>query len=166
MKKDYYLNLLNERFQKHFQINNNKLILGETFDIYAKYSEVTGRTFVTQKDIIDKFEVNEHCFIKVLDSVNLETIYGFTEFLKQLTVSFVKPHREHRSTNLTGVIVSEKPINKEIEKFVTKFKYCRYYKLYLQGYSDVRLVVVDLHNKTTITNRKGEHVKKVYLPTP
>lgn len=166
MEKNNYLNLLNERFKRHFQVKSNQLIIGENIDIYARYSETTGRTFITQKDIIDKFEVNEYCFIKTLEGANLDTLQSFTEFLKLLTVDFVKPHKEHRSTNITGVLVCEESISKDIELFVKKFKYSKYYKFYLQGYSDIRLIVVDLSNKIAVANKKGESVKKVYSPAP
>jgi hypothetical protein len=166
MDKTLYLEILNQKFQRHFQIKNNEIIFQKQFDLYAKYSETTGRTFVTQKDIIDKFEVNEHCFVKTMENLDLETIYNFSEFFKQLTINLVKPHKEHKSTNITGVLVSENPISEDIQNFVKKFNYSKYYKFYLQGYSDVRLVVVDLTNKSVITNKKGKEVKKVYLPTP
>jgi hypothetical protein len=166
MDKTYYLESLSRKFQRHFEIKNNETVFQKKFDIYAKFSETTGRTFVTQKDIIDKFQINEHCLIQTVEELDLQEVSEFSEFLKLLTMNLVKPHKDHKSTNITGVLVSESPIGQDIKNFVKRFNYSKYYKFYLQGYSDVRLIVVDLANRAVITNRKGEEVKKVYLPTP
>jgi len=166
MEAASYLETLSKKFQKYFQVKKDKEIFDMKFNIYAQYTEVSGRTFITAKDIIDRFEVSEHCFVKVVEDLDRRKIESFSEFLKSLTVKFVKPHKEHRSTIITGVIVSEKEIGKDIETFIKGFKHSKYYKFYFHGYSDVRLVVVDLVNKKVIANKKGKEVLKVYLPTP
>lgn len=164
MDKVQYLQLLNRKYEKHFQVKNNENIMNREFDIYAKYTEATGRTFLTQKDIIDKFEVNEHCFIKTFETIDLCMAIELGEYFKSLTQSLVKPHKEHKSTNITGVLVSESAINNDIKQYIKKFKYSKYYKFYFRGWSDVRLIAVDLTSGTVISNKKGKEVEKIYLP--
>lgn len=164
MDKTQYLELINRKYEKYFQVKNNENIMNKNFDIYAKYTETTGRTFVTQKDIIDKFEVNEHCFIKTFRYVDLSMVNELGEYFKLLTENFVKPHKEHKSTTITGVIVSENVIDKDIQKYIKSFRCSKYYKFYFQGWSDVRLIAVDLAKGIVITNKKGKEVEKIYRP--
>ena len=56
-------------------------------------------------------------------------------------------------------------IDKSTENFIKKFKFNKPYKLYFHGWSDIRLLLVDLSNNLVISNKQGKKVKKVYIPT-
>jgi len=164
--KTEYLQLIQKKYKKHFLVYNDFQLFNMNFDLYAKYSEVAGRTFITGTDVIDKYEVHEHCFVKTFNKIDINEAESFSQFLKNLTIDFVKPNKEHKSTKITGVLVSDEPISKEVVKFIESFKHTKYYKLLLYGYSDVRLLAVDLSNKKVFSNRVGKEVKKVFKPTP
>jgi len=165
MNTNDYLLLLEKMYDKHFFIEKNVKVLDIPIDIYARYSDVGGRTFVTQKDIIDKFEVNEFCFVKSFTELNENNINDFINFLKMTTEKIVNPSRDHKSTTITGVIVSESSVNDSIIKTISKFKYTKPYLFYFHGWSDIRLIFIDLQNNNIITNKEGVKVKKVYQTT-
>lgn len=162
MNTNDYLLLLEKMYNKHFTIEKKVKVLDYPIDIYARYSDVGGRTFVTQNDIIDKFEVNEFCFIKSFDELNINNINDFIEFLKITTEKIVNPNRDHKSTTITGVIVSESSASDKIIETVSKFKFTKAYLFYLHGWSDIRIILADLQNSSIITNKEGAKVKKVY----
>jgi len=157
-----YLPLLEKMYDRHFTIEKNVKVLNLPVDIYARYSDVGGRTLLTQKDIIDKFEVNEFCFIKSFHEINADDIDNFTSFLKLTTEEIVNPSRDHKCTTITGVIVSESSVDNEIIKIISKFKYTKSYLFYLHGWSDIRLIFIDLEDNKIFTNKEGRKVKKVY----
>ena len=166
MEKTQYLQFIERKYQKHFSVYNDFELFNMNFDIYAKFSEVGGRTFITHADVIDRYEVYEHCFVKSFNKLEINEVENFSEFLKALTINFVKPNKEHKSTKITGVLVSDEPISNEVVKLIESFKHTKYYKFLLQGYSDVRLLAVDLSNKKVFSNKVGKEVKKVFTPTP
>lgn len=162
--KDYLI-LLEKMYSSYFKIEKNVEILDMPIDIYARYSDVGGRTFMTQKDIIDKFEVNEFCFVKSFNEIDEISLNNFINFLKLTTEKLVNHNRDHKCTTITGIMVTEKSAGKDINKFITKYKYTKPYLFYLHGWSDIRLIMINLQDNNIITNKEGVKVKKVYLNT-
>ncbi|MDV3426227.1 MAG: hypothetical protein LIR50_03420, partial [Bacillota bacterium] len=116
MNTNDYLLLLEEMYEKYFTVEKNVKLLDMPIDIYARFSDVGGRTFVTQKDIIDKFEVNEFCFVKSFDEITTGNLNDFTNFLKLTTEKMVNHSRDHKCTTITGVIISGKSPAKGIKE--------------------------------------------------
>ncbi|QCX34270.1 hypothetical protein FDN13_11470 [Caloramator sp. E03] len=166
MECNVYINNLQNKFSRYFDIERNINISGTEIDMFAKYFERCARTLITQKDVIDAYENNEICFIKCYEALSLEKVYEFENFLKNAVARYVKPHKEHMSTYITGVIVCKDEIDSECVKEIKKFKYSKAFKFFLHGWCEVRFVAVDLLNNSVITNKQGKSVKKVYQITP
>lgn len=164
MELEIYLNILEKRYAKFFTIEKNISLFNEQLDMYAKFHDTNGRTLLTQKDVIDFYETNEYCFIKSFKTISFEDILKFSEFLNTANSELVKPHKNHRNSYVTGVILSSYSLSKDVNTYIKNFKYSKSYKLYLHGWSDTRLIAVDLENNSVITNEAAKDVKKVYLP--
>lgn len=161
-----YFEALQRRYEKYFDVEKNINILDMDIDMFAKFSSLNAKTFLTKNDVIDSYSTNEYCFIKKFDKISKQDVLHFIEFLKRAADVFVKPGRNHMSTYVTGVFVCNCNISDEIKLFIKKFKYSRVYKFYLHGWSDLRLVLVNLQNEDIVTNRAAYNVKKVYSFTP
>jgi len=153
------------KYNKNFNISQNIHLCDKKINIFAEYKGIGARTFITQKDVIDKYEFNEYCVVNACDTIDMEDVVEYTEYLKKLIDTLVKPHREHKSSTITGVIVCNTSIDKNIENFIRKFKFNKSYKMYFHGWSEIRLLLVDLSNNLVISNKQGKSVKKVYIPT-
>ncbi len=164
MKYEAYLDKLRERFEKHFCIETDMKILGERIDMYARFTNISGRTFITKHDVIDRYENHEFCYIKRYGNVSGKELLQFMQFLKKTVDEYVNPGADHMSTYVTGVMVVD-GISDELRKTVEKFSHSKAYMFYLRGWCDVRLVCVDLADENIITNRAGRKVKKVYQIT-
>ena len=165
MKANIYMGNLFAKYDKNFNISQNINICDKKISLFAEYKGIGARTFITQKDIIDKYEFNEYCVVNEYNTINMEGVVEYSEYLKTLINTLVKPHREHKSSTITGVIVCNTAIDKSTENFIKKFKFNKPYKLYFHGWSDIRLLLVDLSNNLVISNKQGKKVKKVYIPT-
>lgn len=165
MNTNDYILLIEKMYEKHFTLEKKAKVLDFPIDIYARYSDIGGRTFLTKKDIIDKFEVNEHCFVKSFQEFNESDLDNFINFLKMATEKIVNHSRDHKCSTITGVIISQNQVKENILKTITKFKFTKPYLFYLHGWSDIRLIFIDLQNENIITNREGKKVKKVYQST-
>ncbi|MGH4140212.1 hypothetical protein [Clostridium sp.] len=165
MIENIYMENLFAKYNKNFDISKNIELCDKKISLFAEYRGVGGRTFMTQTDIIDRFEFNEYCVVKDYKNVNMEDVVEYTEYLKTVINTLVKPHREHKSSTITGVIVCSTPIDKSTENFIEKFKFNKPYKFYFHGWSEIRLLLVDLSNNLVISNKQGRRVKKVYIPT-
>ena len=154
MKYEAYIEMLKLKFERHFHIETDMVML-------AKFSNVSGRTFITKNDIIDRYENHEYCYIKKYDTVTEEEITAYGQFLKKIADEYIKPGKDHLSTYITGVIIGNS-INDNARKVAEKFNYSRVYSFYLKGWCDVRLIYVGLDNNEIVTNKAGKNVKKVY----
>ncbi|GAA0122497.1 MULTISPECIES: hypothetical protein [Clostridium] len=165
MELQLYLNNLSEVFKRNFELYNDIVIFDKKLSLYGKYKDIGGRTFLTQNDVIDKFEIYEHCLVQSYDDLKYEDLVNFSDYLKDMTIKLVKPNGEHRSSIITGIAVSKNNISKDICNYTKKFKYNKYYKFTLHGWSTVKLVVIDLYNNKVITNKAAKEDYKVYLHT-
>lgn len=164
MIANIYMEDLFKKYNKNFTISKNIDVCDKKISLFAEYKGVGARTFITQKDVIDKYEFNEYCVVNAYNDINMEEVIEYTEYLKTLINTLVRPHREHKSSTITGVIVCDTSIDKSTENFIKKFKFNKPYKLYFHGWSEIRLLLVDLSNNLVISNKKGKSVKKVYIP--
>lgn len=165
MTQNEYIENLKKKFERHFDIEKDITLFGEKVNIYAKHFNISGRTFITKNDVIDKCENNEYCFVKSFDTVTNKEIEDFGEFLKTTVERLVNPNKDHMSTYITGVIVANNVEENGI-KAVKDYKYNKAFKFYLHGWCDVRYICVDLGKEEVITNRAGKMVNKVYTLTP
>lgn len=165
MTQDEYIENLHKKYERYFDVERDINLFGETFNIYAKHFNISGRTFITKNDVIDRCENNEYCFVKSLDTVTEAEAEAFGQFLKTAVEKLVNPNREHMSTYITGVIVANN-VEENVSKAVKDYKYNKAYKFYLHGWCDVRYICVDLGKEEVITNKAGKMVNKVYTLTP
>ena len=161
MKYDEYIKLLTSKLEKNFTIERDIVIFDNKIDIFAKFSNISVRTFITQHDIIDQYNNHEHIYIRGYDNVTEEDIVSFGQFLKRISDECISPDKDHMSTYITGVLIGNH-IDENAIRAVKKYNYRKAFCFYLKGWCDVRLIYVGLDNNMIITNRDGKKVKKVY----
>lgn len=157
-----YIGKIEDCYRSNFRIKKDIYFSENHLDMFAHCKLVNVRTMITEKDIIDSFETNEFCFVKHLHNISKETLDRYINMLIEAEKKCVTPHKDHKSSYLTGILISENPIDDDIKKYVKKFKFAKAYKFYWFGWCDIRLVLIDLKNKEVITNKAGKFVKKVY----
>ncbi|NEZ47534.1 hypothetical protein FDF74_10055 [Clostridium niameyense] len=162
MESQKYMERLINSYKTYFKVQRNISILANKLDVFATCNLVNVRTMLTENDIIDSFETNEYCFVKEVNEISEDFLDGFTKMLIKAESKYVSPHKDHKSSYITGIILSNTPVNFKIKKFIKKFKYCKAYKFYWYGWCDIRLILVDLTNEEIITNKAAKVVKKVY----
>ncbi|MDD3239631.1 MAG: hypothetical protein PHW47_06020 [Lachnospira sp.] len=69
---------------------------------------------------------------------------------------------DHMYTYLTLVILCEQPVSKDMISMVKHYHFTKFYKLYARGYSEARVVLVDLPNQKVYTNGAAREMKKLY----
>ncbi len=165
MVANTYMENLIAKYYKNFNIRKDIHLCDKKISLFAEYKGIGARTFITQKDVIDKYEFNEYCIVNVYNNVVMKDVVEYTEYLKLLINELVRPHSEHKSSTITGVIVCNTSTNRIIENYIEKFKFNKSYKLYFHGWSEIRLLLVDLSKNLVVSNKLGNSVKKVYIPT-
>jgi len=163
MTQDEYLENLQRKYERHFNIEKDITLFEEAIDIHARFCNISGRTFITKNDVVDRYENYEYCYVKRFDTEEKIAAYG--GFLKRIAHECIEPGKDHMSTYVTGVIIGNS-IDDNAKKAVRKYSCSKAYLFYLRGWCDVRFICVDLNNNEIITNKAGKRVKKVYQLTP
>jgi hypothetical protein len=165
MTQDEYVENLQKKLERHFNIEKDIILFGEIIDVHAKFCNISGRTFITKQDVIDRCENYEYCYIKKVDTVTEEETAAYGQFLKKVVNEYIDPDKDHMSTYVTGVIIGSS-INDNVKKAIEKYSYSKAYSFYLRGWCDVRLICVGLNDNEVVTNKAGKRVQKVYQITP
>ena len=84
--------------------------------------------------------------------------------LPKLTTALVKPDKFHKSTYITYILATDSLSSSIKLNEIKNFKDNRVYKWYFQGFSEVRLLLIDLSSHFMVCNKPGQKVSKMYLP--
>ncbi len=153
------------KYEAYFDIYPDYSILGRKLDLYA-CSHVRNEKFVaTKKLILGAWETNEYCLVEGhSDKIDAPKVQDFTAFLVNAAGELVKPHKEHMSSMVTGILVSEQGFDSEAIHVGTRFKHSRSFWFGLRGWYSTCLLLVDLSSGQVRTNSKGKEVMKSYQP--
>jgi len=122
---------------------------------------------LSKKAVLGAFETNEHCLVEGHSArIFTPAVQDFTTFLVNAAGELVKPHSEHMSSVLTGVLVSEQGFDPEAIQIGTRFKHGRDFWFGLRGWYSVCLLLVDLSSSQVYASPKGKEVIKSYQPKP
>ena len=157
----YFGNLF-ERYSIYYNTSKDVVILNENVDIMAEFKDVHGRTFLSSKDVIDSYEINEICYVKRAEKVDILSLSNYTDFLKKAVDVYVQPKRGHMCTYITGVLVTENHLEDDLISSIKKFKYSKSFFFSLHGWCEIRLLVINPEKEQIITNKPGKKVIKFY----
>ena len=158
-----YIDLIQTRLQRNFDIESDIKMFDQQIQLYGK-SEIHNESYFASKKVkVWRAENHEFCFVKSYEFLDDKNINDFKNFLITAVDYLVKPHSEHMSSIITGVMVVDN-IQESLEKEILGFKHKKTYALTFKGWSDVRLLAISPRSNRVISNRKGKEVENFYLP--
>lgn len=165
MKLEEYLETLRRKYEAYFDIYPDYSMLGHRLDLFARSHARSEKFILTKKAVLGAFETNEYCLIEGHSAkVPAPRVRDFTTFLVNAADELVKPHEEHMSSIVTGILVSEQGFDPEAIQIGTRFKRSRSFWFGLRGWYSICLLLVDLSSGQVRTNSKGKEVMKSYQP--
>jgi len=167
MKLEEYLESIRRKYEAYFDIYPDYSILGHRLDLYACCHVRNEKFLATKKLTLGAWETNEYCLVKGHSAkVYAPQVQDFTTFLINAADDLVKPHKEHMSSVVTGILVSEQEFDPEAIHVGTRFKHSRSFWFGLRGWYSVCLLLVDLSSGQVHASPKGKEVMKSYQPKP
>lgn len=164
MNSSVYINKLKKKYQRYFDIEED-LIVGEVpVNLFAKSHIRNEKYFASKSVTLYAFENNEYCYAKSFENSCLRHIEGFTEMLKMEIENKVNVHEDHMSSTFTGIVITKGSIPKEVIRYVKRFAYQKSYWFGFKGWSDLRLILIDLETGNVYASRKAKEVQKLYKP--
>ena len=162
MKLKEYLDNIETKLQRSFDIERDFMLNGYEYDMFAKFYSRTERYIITRKTVIDAVETNEYCFIKYFTKIDENHLQKFIDLLSQSIDSIINFDDGHMSSIMTGVIILDNKASDDIIEKIEKYKFHKGYAFGFKGWVDIRLLLVAMNQNYIVANKKGKEVLEVY----
>lgn len=165
MELEEYLEELQKKLIRSFDLFRNYELNDEKFDLFAKYHLRAEKYFLTKSAKIYGMESNEYILLKMMENLDNRGLEIITNNVIASIDKLVELHDEHMSSIITGVILIDKPLSEiddDVLNKVSRFKYHKGFSFGFKGWVDIRLLLVSLKDGSNITNKKGKEVSEIF----
>lgn len=155
-------------YESSFNISRPYSISSHEYDAYAKFNVTSAKYVLVKRAELWRANCFEHTMFMQMDQIGAEQITWFHEDI----TSYIEPqlvrHGEncteenHMYTYMTGIFISERGLSKETQETIRKFRYLKNYRMGFRGYSEARVLVFDMENKSIAGNRAAKDLIKGY----
>ncbi|MGM0396226.1 MAG: hypothetical protein ACQEP4_04135 [Bacillota bacterium] len=165
MELTEYIEELEKKLIRSFDIYRDYEIDEKKYDLFARYHLRAEKYFLVKSAKIYGMESNEYILVKKVENLDNRGIEIFKNSMIGSIDKLVELHDEHMSSIITGVILTDKPLNEiddDVLKKISRFKYHKGFSFGLKGWVDIRLLLVSLNDGSNIANKKGKEVSEIY----
>lgn len=166
MNKADYCALLSQRLSKYFDVTQNGVYGGKTYDIAASYAARENQTVLFKENVMDYSESNEICLVSVNSPQDGASVRQDLLSLPQTAIDLAGTvSRHHKSTTVLRVFICESIAPKEIVQAVRRFSWSKSFRFGFWGWASVKTVLVDLEQSKVYTNGAARDVKAMFIPS-
>lgn len=144
-------------FQAYYNIKRE---VEAPFVAEAEFISHNEQYFLIKKAKVAEINSNEHVFFYSSESLDAQTLQEIDQCAWSRGLSRVIPDSNHRNTDVTLIIVADH-IQPDAMKLVRKLKHYKSYMFTLHGWSNYRLIAVELSSGNLAYNRQGQSLKKL-----
>lgn len=158
MKLQEALEKLLPSFQRYYNIKKEDV--EAPFVAEAVFQSHNEQYFLIKSARISEANSNEFIYFYTADTLTAEELGKLDTCAWERGISHVEPNYYHRNTDVALIVIVEK-MDEEAKKLVRKLKHSKSYKCGLQGYSNYRLIALELSTGCVTYNRQGQSLKKL-----
>ncbi len=161
---DSYFETLISRLKQSFDLQQNHEVDTRHYDIKAVMN-IRNEKFVLSPDIkLYGFENNEIFYIKKTGALSAEIIREELSFLKSRIRDIAAPGKDHMSTHISPVFITEEPLTREVEKVIKRYFFQKGFLLGFKGWADLAPIAVSLKDNRVFSNRKIQSTAAFFHP--
>lgn len=110
---------------------------------------------------IADIDSNEYVYIAKTQNLNMELFLEYDRTAWETGLSKVHPYSGHRNSDVTLVIIADN-IDDNVKTVIKKTKHSKSYKFSFWGWSNFKLVTIELSSGKIFSNRMGGDLKKLF----
>ena len=162
------LDKLLDSYRQSFDITRPFQVDGHAYDAYAAFNITSAKYVLVKTAELWRADCYEHTFFSCRETLSREDLDIFREEI----VNYIEPEivregktcmeKDHMYTYITGVFLCEQGVPKELKKDICRFRFFKNYRFGIRGYSEARLLVLDLKNHEILGNRAAKDLIKGY----
>ena len=156
------INELFDKLLRSFQVyyNVKREDVAPPFAAEAEFHTHDEQFFLVKSAVLAEAESREYIYFAKEIFLDETLLLRLDEAAWKSGMERVRPHKDHRNTDVSLFIVAEK-ISDEAFKMIPKLRHYRSYHLGLQGWSHYRLVAIEQSSGRAVYNRFGRSYKKL-----
>lgn len=158
MNRDEILEKLFDSFQIYYSVKREDI--DSPFVAEAWFHTHDEQFFLVKSAVISEAESQEYVYFASEEQLDLETLLLMDHEAWTRGISKVKPHTSHRNTDVALIILADK-ITEEAFLQIPKLRHYQSYRFGFQGWSNYRLVAIELSTGRAAYNRLGRSFKKL-----
>ncbi|WP_461207566.1 hypothetical protein [Clostridium sp. DL1XJH146] len=159
-----YKEKLKDSLDAYFNVDLDKEVYNKKFDLYASFNQRNAKYMLVKNAEIYAFKTDEYVFYEHFEeTLKISDIETIKEFIESNINEMVHVDKEHMSSIFNFIITVDNGIDDETLKAIKKFKFHKSFKFGLNGWSDVRLMVIDLEKDELYSNRFAKKEGKRFL---
>jgi hypothetical protein len=163
---DAYFDLLHNRLERNFEIARNARPIDDPVDILARFRQDLGRTFISRKDIIDKFWEEEIIIARRLPRVGAIDVSRAESMIAEAAEKLVYPDSEHRLSVITAVLATDGGIDPDAARRASRYRWSRSYMFYFRGFAEGRIAVVDCASHELVLSPRAKGSSRAFDSRP
>ena len=145
-------------FQRYYNINKEDV--EAPFVAEAVFQSHNEQYFLIKSARISEANSNEFIYFYTADSITADEVEELDKCAWERGIGHVEPSYHHRNTDVALIIIADK-IDEEAKKRIRTIKHSQSYKFGLNGYSNYRLIALELSTGQVAHNRQGQTLKKL-----
>ena len=145
-------------FRRYYNVKTEDV--AAPFVAEAVFQSHNEQYFLIKSARISEANSNEFAYVYTAESLNAEELKNLDQCAWEQGTANVQPNYYHRSTDVALIIIAER-IDEEAKKLMKKLNHSKSYQFGLKGYSNYRLVALELSTGMVIHNRQGQNLKKL-----
>ncbi len=131
------------------------------FAAQATFHSHEERFFLVKKAVLSESESNEYVFFAAEGDLDLARAQYLDDSAWRLGMECVDPHANHKNSDVSLVVIADR-ISPEAKQFFRKLRRSKNYRWGLYGYSNYRVVAIELSTGDLAANRLGKDLRKLF----
>lgn len=152
------LDKLLRSFQAYYNVRREDV--APPFVAEAEFHTHDEQFFLVKSAVLAEAESREYIYFATQEYLDEESLMRLDETAWASGMEKVRPHKDHRNTDVVLFIIAEK-ISEEAFRKIPKLRHYQSYHLGLQGWSHYRLVAIEQSSGRAVYNRLGRSYKKL-----
>lgn len=168
MTSGEYMERLLPQYEAAFDLYRPYSIGGDTCEAYGYFCSHSEKYVLSREAKLWEADSFEHILFyseRRIDGSVLTRAVNILENVlepEKVCCGGKNPEKNHMYSYLTCVLISEEKIDDGTVRRIRQYRFRKNYLFSLRGYSEGRIVAVDLANQKVFTNRAGKPMKKLY----
>jgi allophanate hydrolase subunit 1 len=157
-----YIDDLEQILSRYFKVTKHPVVADRSFLLSAHHSHTMARTLITQKDVIDKYDIQKSVLITTAQ--NMQQVLELSRWLKKHIGKIAKPNSENYLTLINLVVIFSNPVTIDVRKFIENYTLTKSFLLSLHGWAQVGITGVCLLNGEVFCGKRVVEMKQLFDP--